>query len=649
MRFLKIILTLICTSSIGNFLHSQVVGEIKMVKPTIMVIPFVTEGEDIRTILENDFDQRLALTKVKNEFDQKGYTTIDFRAKLKAAIQVNALSLDNKTSLKQQIIQFAYPDIVIEVDVNIDSTASGTSSTLNLSANDSYSGQALASSVGRSGKFYTSNHALLTEKAIEDCIADFMKILDEKFQAILKNGRTVTVNIFFNETSELTMDSEMGNDDLPLADILEMWFDENAYNNYYHVAGVTSTAMILDDVRIPLKDVRNGRNYKPTKFAIALYLYMRNVLEIPCKKSVNGSSIVLEILGIESETEVVSNKSDPDYDKIVLSVIVPKTQDSLTSTHISMVESKTHTLVNENGLSASDISSRFVIYPVIQFSNITVVEGLKNIFKVEIDFNLHIKDVQTNMVFASFSKKLLGTGLSRNDATTNAFSKIPLKTEPIQSFLQEGTSKITRFYTENCNQIIADAESLIKMDKYEEGLALLLSIPPACIDCYTIVQEKVLVFYDIYKEKYCEDLFLQAKIHFEKENFDNGLAFISRMDPSAACYQKTDELIQNYKDQVCEQYLLKANAAFSIQQFNQAAYYVQKIAAESSCHKDGLALLKEIELKTTPLERLEYERQMKLDEQNYRLKKYKVDAWKTAATAYIEAIPQTVNYTTIIK
>ena len=56
--------------------------QVQTVQPKIMVIPYVKEGEDLRTILENDVNKRIALTKIKEAFDSRGFTTVDFVAKL---------------------------------------------------------------------------------------------------------------------------------------------------------------------------------------------------------------------------------------------------------------------------------------------------------------------------------------------------------------------------------------------------------------------------------------------------------------------------------------------------------------------------------------------------------------------------------------
>lgn len=65
------------------------------VQPKIMVVPFVKEGEDIRTVLESDADKRIILTKIKEAFDSRGFTTVDFLGKLKAASTQGAMASSN--------------------------------------------------------------------------------------------------------------------------------------------------------------------------------------------------------------------------------------------------------------------------------------------------------------------------------------------------------------------------------------------------------------------------------------------------------------------------------------------------------------------------------------------------------------------------
>ena len=51
--------------------------------PKIMVIPFTKDGEDLRTILDENINSRIAITKIKEGFDSRGFTTVDFCRKIK--------------------------------------------------------------------------------------------------------------------------------------------------------------------------------------------------------------------------------------------------------------------------------------------------------------------------------------------------------------------------------------------------------------------------------------------------------------------------------------------------------------------------------------------------------------------------------------
>ena len=94
------IILLLFTISKSAFTQATV----NTVQPKIMVIPYVKEGEDIRTVLEADFNKRTAISEVKKAFDARGFTTVDFVGKLKAAKDNQIMTSDNQTDLKTQII-----------------------------------------------------------------------------------------------------------------------------------------------------------------------------------------------------------------------------------------------------------------------------------------------------------------------------------------------------------------------------------------------------------------------------------------------------------------------------------------------------------------------------------------------------------------
>jgi len=269
-------------------------GIVMTVQPKIMVIPYVKEGEDLRTVLENDENKRIAITKIKEGFDSRGFTTVDFVAKLKAAKDNNLFTSDNQTDLKSQIIQMSGADVYVQAEVITEEASSGNSVKLILTAYEASTGNSLSNKVGESGRFYTDDFNKLASKAVESCVEDFLNIMQIKFTDIVNNGKSVIIDISFAENSEYTMSSEIGSYGLPLSDEIEMWMEDNAFKNNYHIQGTTDLRMIFDDVRIPLKDQFSGNNYNPNKFALELFKFLRSIGLQPAK-SVKGSTIYITI------------------------------------------------------------------------------------------------------------------------------------------------------------------------------------------------------------------------------------------------------------------------------------------------------------------------------------------------------------------
>lgn len=152
-------------------------GQVQTVQPKIMVIPFTKEGEDIRTILESDVNNRIAITKIKESFDSRGFTTVDFVAKLKAAKDNNVFTSDNQTDIKTQIIQMSGADIYVQAEVSVQRGQSGTSVTLILTGYEASTGNSLSNKIGESGLRYTEDIGKLTSLAVESIAEDFLSTL----------------------------------------------------------------------------------------------------------------------------------------------------------------------------------------------------------------------------------------------------------------------------------------------------------------------------------------------------------------------------------------------------------------------------------------------------------------------------------------
>ncbi|MCH5308866.1 MAG: hypothetical protein J1E58_03315 [Prevotella sp.] len=269
-------------------------------QPKIMVIPYTKQGEDIRTVLEADENKRIVLTKIKEAFDERGYSTIDFVAKLKAIESGNTFNIDNQADIKSQIIDMSGADIYVEAEITCQQNAavghdkSESRVKIIVTSYDAATGASLSNKIGESGVFYTNDIAKLGMKAISSCADDFLKIMQEKFTAMAENGRSAMVQIGLSEATDYNFESEVGNQGLQLQDEIELWIEEHAYNGDYHIQGATKTKMIFDDVKLPPMDTTTGKSYTLSKLSIEFMRFFRG-LGISISRSTRGNTLYITI------------------------------------------------------------------------------------------------------------------------------------------------------------------------------------------------------------------------------------------------------------------------------------------------------------------------------------------------------------------
>lgn len=268
-----------------------------VVQPKIMVIPYTKEGEDIRTVIQDDQDKRVILTKIKEAFDKRGVSTIDFLAKLKSIESGNIMHSENKQDVKTEIIDMSGADIYVEAEMAVlRGSSNGQSSArvkIIITAYDASTGSSLANTIGESGTFYTDDIAKLGMKAIENCADNFLNMVQEKFTTMAEEGKSVMLQIGFDENASLSMESEVGTDGLALQDVIELWIEEHSYQGNYHMQGVSKNKMVVDDIKLPHTQ-DSGTNYTSSKFSMDLFKFFRS-LGISVTRSVRGNTILVTI------------------------------------------------------------------------------------------------------------------------------------------------------------------------------------------------------------------------------------------------------------------------------------------------------------------------------------------------------------------
>lgn len=297
--------SIIVVLSIIVFNLSGIAQEVTQVQPTIMVVPWSSKGEDLRTKIESDANYRTAIQIISNAFSQKGFTTKDFVTQLQNSLNDQTISSEkmNQSSLFKKVIELSPTDYYIETEVDLEELTSGNVVTIRMNAIDKFTGDKTSAEVMRSQPFRTDNWSKLVELALKNDgkLERFFSLLNNEFAKIRETGRTITVKIEVKETSPHRLDNEVGDDFDYLSDLIINWVKENSYKNYSRTKGSTSTLLYFDEIKIPLRD-KDGMNYDINTFATEMRKQLRRLGkitesgELKVEQDIKGSNILFTIL-----------------------------------------------------------------------------------------------------------------------------------------------------------------------------------------------------------------------------------------------------------------------------------------------------------------------------------------------------------------
>jgi hypothetical protein len=283
-----------------------------------------------------------------------------------------------------------------------------------------------------------------------------------------------------------------------------------------------------------------------------------------------------------------------DVGKISLSVVMPENVDGLDNSQLSKLETKIIQLVTQAGLAATGYETNFVIYPKFAIYETNTVEGgMQNIVVLNAELSLFIKQVDNNILFASMSRQLKGSGNNKSAAITQSISKISINDTEVKTFLETGKSKIIAYYAGKCPDILQKSENLVKMKKYDEAIALLLTVPEEIAGCYNQVQVKAMEAFRAHQTQICSEHIQRAKSVMAGHQYDAALDELSEVDPSSSCFQEARQLASNIDSRLTAKE--KEQWEFKMKQYNdQQAMAREKLSTEAAIEQNRIQAAREI-------------------------------------------------------
>ncbi|MEZ4962333.1 MAG: hypothetical protein R2830_21070 [Saprospiraceae bacterium] len=250
-------------------------------------------------------------------------------------------------------------------------------------------------------------------------------------------------------------------------------------------------------------------------------------------------------------SQASSSKSTGGGADITLSIVMPESLEGLEDQHLSRLQSKISNLLTSQGFGAEGLPNGIVIYPKINlYADDVVNTGMQQLTVVRGELSLFIKQVDDQVVFASSTKTLSGSGRNRAHALDMLMNSI--KPAEWQDFLTNGKQKIVRYYAERCDGIISQAGQLAQAGQSGRALAMLLNVPTE-VPCYDKVKDKTKAIYQQYINERCAELLQSAKAKLTANDYRVGLAIVGQIDPASNCHKEANDLMRGIAQEMDQQ------------------------------------------------------------------------------------------------
>lgn len=153
----------------------------------------------------------------------------------------------------------AKADIIMQLTWTVNTTGPKKSVTFNLQGLDSYTDKQVATATGTGEPSFTAELPVLLKEAVLSHIDNFNASLMTHFEDLFANGREVIIRIKKWDDWDEDLETEYGDDNTELSEIIEDWMADNTVNGRFNTTDATENMMLFEQVRIPLYYEKNGK------------------------------------------------------------------------------------------------------------------------------------------------------------------------------------------------------------------------------------------------------------------------------------------------------------------------------------------------------------------------------------------------------
>ena len=269
--------------------------------PSIIVVPYRKTGENFKSILENDFDRRLAVANVVDGFRSRDVVTSNIEQLVRSAQRRDAYNANSATSNDRELLLSSDADVYVEVDLKKNSNEKGNQVSLILRAYETATGADLASKDGITNYYPQASTEKLVKLAgqshLKACLDDICAHWKKPVNAAGQGTRVVMQFDLDNACTGTLRDPVSAQNGQPLSNVIRQWVRKNCFKAQYHMKGIVDESMIFDNVTMPPVD-QDGLPMDAEQFAYLLQEYLQEK-GVATRYVTEGNTILFTILSFD--------------------------------------------------------------------------------------------------------------------------------------------------------------------------------------------------------------------------------------------------------------------------------------------------------------------------------------------------------------
>lgn len=235
-------------------------------------------------------------------------------------------------------------------------------------------------------------------------------------------------------------------------------------------------------------------------------------------------------------------ESSNDEARISLLAVFPDKISKISEEAKAVLVTKMNLITTKYGIGGNSSNPRFIITANVIELTKDIAPTTPAIYTYNLQLTLYIGDGVEGTLFSSLPISLKGSGKSETKAYIMALKGLDTNDSKYGAFIEEGKTKIIKYYNSKCDFILKEAQSLTSQSKFDEAIGKLTSIPEVCKVCYDKAMDAVAPIYQKQIDKECKLKLAEANNAWNTNQDSTGASSASeslaQIDPNASCFKE---------------------------------------------------------------------------------------------------------------